>query len=84
MKWIKWTGKENVVPFKLYLLQTEDTTERNGMCPALVVGYAKEFSYGWDWIHPGANVKGRVVFYNDCLPDNLNPPLWPGFHNGGK
>ena len=45
MKWIEWTGKENVVPYKLYLLQTEDTTERNGNAPAVIVGYAKEFSY---------------------------------------
>lgn len=77
--WIKWTGEENLVPYRLYLLQTEDTEELNGMPSAVVVGYPKEFSNGWDWIHPGANVKGKVLFFK-MLPEDINPPLWPGLH----
>ena len=80
MSWMKWTGTQKVKKYKLYLLQTEGTEEINGMPSALVVGYPKDFSYGWDWIHPGAGVKGRVLFFCDCLPNDLNPPLWPGFH----
>lgn len=78
-EWIAWTGSENLVPYRLYLLQTEDTEEENGMPSAVVVGYPKQFSYGWDWIHPGANVRGKVLFFR-ILPEDINPPLWPGLH----
>jgi hypothetical protein len=64
-----------------YKLQI-DGHEEQGMPPSVAVGYLryaagdKSSPY---FVVPGFGRSFEVTHWIDCLPENLSPPLWPGF-----
>lgn len=80
-EWTLFTNEDVPPEYKLVLVQISGA-EEIGMPPSVAVGYLR-FAAGDKrcpyFVVPGFGRRFEVTHWIDCLPENLSPPLWPGF-----